>query len=790
MFRDLRTALRSLLLAPLFAGVALLTLALGIGANTAVFSVLKAVFLKELPFEQPRELVYVHVDNARLFPDQGYLALSAPYFRLLRERQQAFTELAVFSYPRGMTLRGQGEPEAVMGLGATGAFFPLLGVRAHLGRTLLPSDEGTRAVVLTHAFWRQRLGGDPALVGRTLNLETRDYTVVGVLPPRFRFQYDPDFFTSDGPTPQEQQVQWGAYIQNTLGRLKPGVDLDQARADLGRVHGSLVRDVPRLAEAPLRATPFRTFLYGDQKARGLLLGLTGGLVLLIACANLANLMAGRALQRQRETALRQALGGTRFDGLRPFLAEGLLIALGGALAGGGLALALQRLLLPLVPDELHAAMGLDLPLLLFTLATALGAGLLGALASAWLAARGNLVTGLKEGRSAGRPWLRNGLVTAQVALSLALLTAFGVLFQSLRKLDAAPLGFEPHRALVFSVSPDSRIHREGEGRAAYVRRVLEACREVSGVTHAAVAQRVPPDFMGKSACLLPDRPELRLTAYTVGQGPGAVAALGMTLLQGRDLAPEDLQDPPHRILVSRSLATRCWPGGDPLGKTLAWDRPGGHVPLTVVGMVEDVRFEGPRKDQDLEALYFPVDGGGLRTSHLILRIQGDPKAVLPGLRARLNALDPDLPLASLRPLKSRLDLRLEKDRHQARLLGVLAALALALAAAGIYGVMAHTVSQRTREIGIRKALGGQNRQVVWEITRRALALIALGLGTGALLALASGNLLKTLVYGVSAHDPLLLALATLVLGLVALLAALVPASRAARIQPAVALRSE
>lgn len=302
----LRTSLRALLRAPVFTGVALLTLALGVGAHTAVFSVIRAVFIQELPFQRPQELVYVHVDNAKLFPDRGFLALPAPYFQALRERQQTFTDMAVFSYPRRMTLRGQGETGTLSTLGVAGSFFPTLGVQALLGRTLLPSDDGTRAVVLTHAFWRERFGGDPTLVGRTLNLETRDYTVVGILPPRFRFQYDPQGFTADGPTPQEMQTQWGAYIQNTLGRLKPGMDLNRARADLARVHGGLVRERPTLADAPLLATPFRTFLYGDQRARGLLLGLTGGLVLLIACANLANLMAGRAVQRQRETALRAA----------------------------------------------------------------------------------------------------------------------------------------------------------------------------------------------------------------------------------------------------------------------------------------------------------------------------------------------------------------------------------------------------------------------------------------------------------------------------------------------------
>lgn len=791
---DLRHALRSLLRAPTFTLVALLTLALGIGAQTAVMSVIKQVFVEPLPYTRPHELVYVHVDNTKLFPDRGFLALPAPYFRLLRERQQAFSELAIFSYPRHLSLRGQGETSTIMGLGVTGSFFPLLGVKPHLGRTLLPSDEGAKAVVLTHALWRGRFNGDPAILGRLLNLGGQDFAVVGVLSSTFHWQYDPAYFTSDGPTPQDMQAQWGPYIQNTLGRLKPGVDLAQARADLARVHGNLVQDMPRLAEAPLLATPYRTFLYGEQKARGLMLGLTGGLVLLIACTNLANLMAGRALQRQQETALRQALGGTRMDSLRPFLAEGFLLALGGAGAGMALSLVLRGLLLPLVPDELQAAPALDLPLVLLALVTALGAGLLGTLLAASLASSRNLVTPLKEGGKTGpgqgRPWIRQALVAAQVALSLCLLAAFGVLFQSLHNLDRAPLGFTLDRALALRFTLDPRNHPSPEGRAAQVRQILAAARELPGVTHAALSRRLPPDYLGKESFSLPGAPQVQHTAFGSSLTPGALEALGMTLLKGRDFSASDRTRDPDHLLVSRSLAERCWPGQDPIGKGLVIPYAAGPRTLTVVGLVEDVRFDGPRGDRDLAALFAPMEASEPAPTYLVVRTLGDPRPMIPVLRARLKALDPNLPTSGLHTLRSRLANHLERDRQQVQLLGVLAAFALALAASGLYGVMAHTVTQRTREIGIRKALGGQNAQMVWEIVRRALAVIALGLGTGALLTLASGRLLASLVFGVSAADPLLLALAALTLGLVALLAALIPASRAARVQPATALRAE
>lgn len=789
--RQLRQALRSLLRTPTFTVMALLTLALGIGANTAVFSVIKAVFLKPLPFERPQELVYVHVDSAKLFPDIPYLPLSGPYYQAIKARQTAFSDVAVYGRRR-LTLTGHGDAERLLGMGVTGSFFPLVGVKPQLGRTLLPSDDGgAKVVVLTHGLWMKRFQGDPNILGQILTLGGQGYSVVGVMPPSFHWQADPQFFTADGPTPEQLRGEWMTWAFHGIGRLRPGFSLAQAQADLSRIHADLVREVPKLTQAPLSATPYRTYLYGGQRAKGIMLGLTGGLVLLIACANLANLMVSRAAHRQRELALRQALGGTSMDALRPFLAEGLLVALIGGSLGLVLSLGLTQFLRPFIPVELQSAIGVDGRLLLFAFGMALGTSLFCSLAPALLGDRVNLVADLRhdsrntQGRRHG--WLRSSLVMVQVALSLGLLVGFAILFQSLRKLNQAPMGYRPDKALAFTLSVDEKRTPTWQTSTARIRHVVEAIRALPGVAQVGVASELPMEPGANADYRLPNRENLFLTAYIRTMSPGCVEALGMTLLKGRDFVDADCVETPDTIMVSRSLATRCWPGEDPIGKSLIRQREDGPGTLRVVGLVEDVRHDGPRVAQNLDTIYYP---GFSDENRIVVRSTGRPSELIGGLRAYLKANEPDLPLAGLEPLSMQLDRALKGDRTLTRLLGLLAGLALCLASAGIYGVMAYSVAQRTREIGIRKALGGRDWQVVWEISRRSLLLIAMGLGLGALLTLGSGRVLEAFVFGVSPTDPLFLALAALVLGLVALAATLIPAATAARIEPAVALRSE
>lgn len=796
--QDLRQALRGLLRTPGFTVVAVLTLALGIGASTAVFSVLQTLFVRPLPFAKPERLVALHTaDPKRHFPGLRYLSLSAACYRDIQERQHVFSGVAAYQL-RGSTLTGMGEAERVVAMRVTGSFFEVLGVRAALGRTLQPVDEGgADTVVLSHRFWMQRCGGDSSILGRSVTVDGKGRVVVGVTPPDFAWQDRPELFVPEAPTAEELQEARGTLAFRAIARLRPSVSPEQAKAAMENLARALQTEFPDAREWGIGTTRLWEYLYGERRATSGFLLLTGAFVLVIACANLASLMTARAAARQREMALRRALGGGWKEVLRPFLADGVVLSAAGGSLGLLVAWGLSGLLRPYVPVELQEACGLDSRVLCFTLAvsivTALISGLVPALFFSQLRlshslAEGNRGTG---GRSEG--WLRSILVTVQVALTLALLVSFGALWQSLRHLQQAPMGFKAEHALAFTVRPNPRRLTDDAQQEAYLRRIVGGLSELPGVKVVGSASATP---MGSNSAsgdfILPGREAEKLSAHYRSVSPRCFEALGQTVLSGRDFVDADCVERPLNVIVSRSLAARCWPDEDPLGKPIfkyMFDEAG--TTFRVVGVVEDVRHEGPAVDRNLETIYWPSRGffwGA--SSRVVVRAEGNPMALVPTIRACLKGVDPDLPLTGIETLQAALDTTLETSRSQATLMGLLAGIALSLAAAGIYGVMAFSVSQRTREIGIRKALGGQDWQVVWEIARRVLLLTALGLGTGVLMTVVVGRVLESQVYGVSATDPLFLALASLTFGFVALVACLVPASRAARLNPVEVLRSE
>ncbi len=796
--QDLRQALRGLLRTPGFTVVALLTLALGIGASTAVFSVLQTLFLKPLPFAEPERVVALHTaDPNRNFPGSRYLALSAACYRDVQERQQVFSALAAYQL-RGSTLTGLGDAERVVAMRVTGSFFGVLGARAALGRTLQPADErGSGTVVLSHRFWIQKCGGDPSILGRSITIDGKGRIVVGVMPPSFAWQDRPDLFVPEAPTPEELQEARGTLAFRAMARLRPGVSLEQARAAMESLATALQAEFPDAREWGIGTTRLWEYLYGDRRATSGFLLLTGFFVLVIACANLANLMTARAASRQREMALRRALGGGWKEVLRPFLADGVVLSAVGGSLGLLLAWGLSNRLRSYVPAELLDAYGLNLGVLWFTVGvsvvTALVSGLVPALLFSQLDLSRSLAEGNRgtSGRSGG--WLRNTLVTAQVALTLALLVSFGALWQSLRNLQRAPMGFQADHALAFTVTPNPQRLTDAGKQEAYLRRIVRGLSELPGVKVVGSASATPMSSNSASGdFILPGREAEKLSAHYRSVSPRCFEALGQTILMGRDFEDRDCVERPLNVIVSRSLAARCWPGQDPLGKPIfkyMFDEAG--TTFHVVGVVEDVRHGGPAVDRNLETIYWPSRGffwGA--SSRVVVRAEGSPLALVPAIRALLKGIDPDLPLTGIQTLQSVLDTNLETSRTQASLMGLLAGIALSLAAAGIYGVMAFTVSQRMREIGIRKALGGQDWQVVLEVARRGLLLTALGLGAGVLLTVVVGRVLESQVYGVSATDPLLIALACLAFGLVALVASLIPASRAARLNPVEVLRSE
>jgi putative ABC transport system permease protein len=795
--QDLKQALRGLRRTPGFTVVALLTLALGIGASTAVFSVLQTLFLKPLPFAEPDRLVHLHTaDPNKHFPGSRYLSLSAVCYRDVQERQRVFLGVAAYQ-PKGYTLTGVGDAERVPGLRVTGSFFQVLGTQAALGRVLQPSDEhGPAMVVLSHGLWTRQFGGDPSIIGRSVTLDGKGHIVVGVMPPAFVWQSRPQVFVPDPPTPEELQEVRGTLAFEAIARLQSGLSLGQARAAMDKLGQELQAEFPDAREWGIGTTGLWEFFYGDRRATMGFLLLTGIFVLIIACANLANLMIARAATRQREIALRRALGGGWKEGLRPFLADSLVLSVAGGGLGLLLAGGLSGVLRPYVPPELLGAYGLDVRVLCFTLSVSVMTALVAGLVPALLSSRLHLSECLREGDrgASGRSqdWLRSVLVAAQVALTLALLVSFGALWQSLHRLQQAPMGYQADQALAFTVRPDAMKYPEEAQQVAFMRQIVRGLSELGGVKAVGSISATPMSGGASGDFILPGRETENLSAHYRSVSPGGFDALGMTLLKGRGFEDADCLERPENIIVSRSLAGRCWPGQDPIGKTILkkmYDDVG--TSFRIVGVVEDVRHDGPAVDRGLETIYWPAHGVGWGSScRIVVRADGNPLALVPAIRAFMKRTDPDLPLTGMQTLRSVLDANLETSRTQASLMGLLAGIALGLAVAGIYGVMAYSVSQRTREIGIRKALGGQDRQVVWEMARRGMVLTAIGLGAGVVLTVGLGRVLASQVYGVSATDPLAIAVVGLAFGLVALAASLIPASRVARLNPVDVLRSE
>lgn len=794
---DLRQAVRGLRRTPGFTAVALLTLALGIGASAAVFSVLQTLFLKPLPFAEPDRLVYLSTaDPNRHFPGSRYLPLSAPCYRDLQERQRVFTGVAAYQ-SKGYNLTGLEEAERVVGLRVTGSFFPVLGAQAALGRTLQPSDEhGAKVVVLSHGLWARRFGGDPAIVGRSVVLDGTAHLVVGVMPPGFAWQREPQVFVPDPPTPEELQGARGTLAFGGIARLQSGVSVEQARASMEELGTQLQAEFPDAREWSIGTTGLWEVFYGDRRDPSRLLLLTGLFVLIIACANLANLMVSRAAGRQREMALRAALGGGWKERLRPFLADGIVLSMAGGGLGLLLAGGLSDALRSYVPPELLGAYGLDARVLGFTLAVAVVTTLVAGLVPTVLLSRLPLAMCLREGDrgASGRSheWVRSSLVSAQVALTLALLVSFGALWQSLQKLQQAPMGFEVDQAVAFTVRPPAEQLEDEARQVAFYRQMVHGLSELPGVRAVGTISSTPMGGGPGGDFIIPGRERENHSAHYLSVSPGGFEALGMTVLRGRGFEDADCQSLPENVVVSRALAARCWPGEDPIGKTVLKkmvDDVG--TTFRVVGVVEDVRHEGPAVGRDLEAIYWPAHGMFWEDScRIVVRAEGNPMALVPTIRTFMKRVAPDIPLTGIQTLRSVLDANLEASRTQASLMGLLASIALGLAVAGIYGVMAYSVSRRTREIGIRKALGGQDRHVVWAIARRGMVLTTCGLGVGVVLTLGLGRALASQVYGVSATDPLLIAGAGLAFALVALAACLVPASRAARLNPVEALRLE
>jgi predicted permease len=811
LLQDLRYGQRVLRQSPAFTVVAILTLALGIGATSAIFSVVNAVLLKPLPFRGADRLVLVRQRILKLGPQA--MRVAAPDTVEYR-KSEVFEEAGVLM-TQIYDLSGAGGPEQVKGARVSAGLFPMLGAAPLEGR-LFSEDEDrlrSRVVLLSHGLWRRRYDADSRILGRAILLNREPYQVIGVMPPTFVFppkgmrqEEAADLWTPLSLSAAEQRTYLDNPVYTVVGRLRPGVSMERASSEMmviaRRIQASLPPQMKAVLPPDLQlkalVVPFRDQVIGDSKLLLFLLLGAVGFLLLIACANVANMLLSRSATRGRELALRAALGAGRARLIRQLLTESVLLsALGGALGillawwGTGLLVAALPGNLPLTEQ-----IRIDSRVMTFAVAISMLTGLLFGLAPALAASRTSLNDSLKEAsKSARQGWLLNSLVSAQLALALVLLTGAGLLIRSFVRLETGDKGFRTEHLLTASITlPDSQYHSNAKARDFYLR-LLPKLASLPGATAAGLASELPFEgswdrIVTAEGTAFPHVPIVN-NALVLGD---YLQALGVPLKHGRFFTDADRQGDKRVVIVNETLARQFWPGQDPIGKRLAWGTPEMGLPsLTVIGVVGDVNQSAP--DEKLRPhVYEPylqaVGYSWLRRMNLALRTAGDPLAVANAVRGEVSRIDPELPVTKIRTMRQILDGSLAPRRLGMWLLTVFALAALLLAALGIYGVMAYTVARRTREIGIRMALGARRANVLRMVLGQGMKLVALGLVIGLAAALALTRFIASLLYGVGAADPLTYAAVVLLLMLIALAAHFAPARRAVSVDPSVALRHE
>jgi putative ABC transport system permease protein len=803
LWQDLRFGARSLLRNPAITIVGLLTLALGIGANTAIFSVVSGVLLKPLPFRQPDRFVILF-DSA---PKLGFsdFSSSAPNFKDWREQNQVFSGLDAMRLRR-FTLTGDGgEPEALAGAAVTGGFFRTLGVQPIAGRLLAPQDDrpgGEQIVVLGSDLWHRRFGGDPRIVDRRITIDGIPRTVIGIAPRTFDFPRTLDLWIPLALDSAKEDR--AARYLHVFGRLKPGMTLEHAQAGMSAIAARLERQYPdQNASWGVTLKRLQDLMVDDIRPALLVLEVAVWVVLLIACTNVANLLLARMGARKREIALRAALGAGRLRLARQIVAESVLLFS----AGGGLGLLLAfwgtRVMLALNPDAIPRAeeVGIDGRVLAYTLLVSVVTGAVFGLVPVLSARGARLQEELREGGRAmagGRRGrlLSRTLVIGEVGLALVLLIGAGLLLQSFARTQAIQPGFSSRGVLTARLSLPASRYPDDPRKVAFFRQALESLRGLPGVQSAASIQPLPladGNFIfplaveGRPAA----RPGEEPTAFGRFVSPDYFRAMGIPHLKGRLFNVQDDLQSLRVAIVNETLAARIWPGQDPLGRRIAFGNP--TKPdvqwMQVVGVVGDVRSEELAAEPGME-IYQPQFQAPFATATLVVRTGGNPQSLIGPIRNALRQIDANLPLDKVQPLEQVVWTSLAGERFKASLLGIFAALALVLAAVGIYGVIGYSVAQRVPEIGIRLALGARRAEVIRMLVRQGMVPVAIGLAAGLAGAYAACRLLASQLYKVGATDPFTYLGAFLVLTGVALLANWLPARRATRVAPLEALRYE
>ena len=810
LLQDIRYGLRMLLKYKGFTAVAVIALGLGIGANTAIFSLVNGVLLRPLPFKDAQELAVIQ----EVKEDNSWNPASYDDITDFKTRQHSFSEIATVSPAWTFTFSGSGDPRQLDGQYISANLFSLLGVTPIRGRTFLPEEDATgsqqRVVILSHGFWQREFGKDPGVIGRTIMLDDAIYTVVGIMPPGLKVNGEAELWI---PLPLNPLLSRGRAIRflACIGRLHSNIEFPQAQAEFGVLAQQLEKQYPDTNKGfGVQIIPMQEHLVGRMRPALLVLLAAVGFVLLIACANVANLTLSRAVMRRKEVAIRGALGASRMRLVRQFLTESLLLSIGGGLLGLVLATWGIDLLRSFGPADIprRDEIGLDGSVLLFSLFISFLTGLVFGSAPAWKASRADLNETLNETGKGGvtgvrHQYLRGVLIVTEIALAIILLTGAGLLVRSFaRLLDVHP-GFDVGHILAVTVTLPPSKYGQPAQRAVYYQQLEERLKTLPGVIDAGAISRLP--FFERD--LTSGRSNITSDLIVEGEGPPAPGdepsvdyrvaspsyfhAMGIPLIQGRFFSwqdqPQSEKRTPLVVVINAAMARRYWPGQEPVGKRIKVGLKSADLPwLTVVGVVGDVRHFSLDREPRPE-VYRPYLVNPLTGPIVVVRAKANPQALIPLVREQMRALDPSASISDFSTMEELVSRSVSERRFSMLLLAVFAVVALILAAVGIYGVMAYSVTQRTHEIGIRMALGAQRGHVLKLIVRQGMSLTMIGVGVGVIAAMGLTQLTSKLLFGVRATDPATYLGMSLLLTLVALFACYLPARRAARFDPVRAL---
>jgi putative ABC transport system permease protein len=810
IWQDLRYGARMLLRQPGVTSIAVLALALGIGGNTAIFSVVNAVLLRPLNYADSERLVMINHNYPKLDLKASVSAIGYSHYR---DHNQSFESIgAGTGWPANLT--GSGDPERLAGMSVTHSFLPMLGAKYSLGRAITVDDDQpgkNRVVVLSDAFWRRRFGSDPAIVGKTILLDGENYSVIGVTAPGYEFGRE------FGPAvelwrpiafPQELLVpnNWRNEFLTVIAKLKPGVSFEQAQSEMDTIAANVRQtyfgagDAANPSNWGLLLRPLRELVVGEIRSMLLFLVLAVGLVLLIACANVANLLLARAAVRSREMAVRAALGADRLRMIRQLLTESVLLAVIGGALGAALAYGGLRLLLNFFGEKVPRSheIGVNVMVLLFTFGLSLMTGVLFGLVPALQSSKCDLSVTLKEGgRSiAGRSRLRNIFVVAQIAISLAILIVAGLMLRSFERLQEVNPGFRPQNLLTMQISLPQTRYREPVQIDNFFEQILAQIKSLPGVQGATLGTSIPMSGVGSSGSfriegrtLAPG--EIAPWGDRWGAGAEYFQTMGIPLIRGRYFDRRDIQTSTPVAIIDETMRKKFWADEDPIGKRISFQRDpqGNPIWREIVGIVGHVKQKGLEGESPVQ-YYLPHRQRPASFVILITRTAGDPANLAASVRGAIQNVDRDLPVFRVTTMERLVSESVAQRRFAVILLSIFALVALVLATVGLYGVMSYSVAMRTNEIGVRMALGAKTMDVLGMVLRQGMALALIGVAIGLAGAFALTSVIRSMLFNVSAVDPITYFSVPLLLAAAALLACLIPAFRAARVNPIVALRYE